>query len=48
VKLPKRSTSFKAQAFGIFSGARVIRGPDWDWANQDGKFNHCRVGDNFF
>ncbi|XP_070207241.1 E3 ubiquitin-protein ligase MIB2-like isoform X2 [Littorina saxatilis] len=36
VKLPKRSTSSKVQAFGIFGGARVIRGPDWDWANQDG------------
>ncbi|KAL8597671.1 hypothetical protein ACOMHN_012638 [Nucella lapillus] len=36
VKLPKRSTSTKLQAFGIFAGARVIRGPDWDWANQDG------------
>lgn len=36
VKLSKRSTSYKLQAFGIFAGARVIRGPDWDWANQDG------------
>nr|KAG5706441.1 hypothetical protein BaRGS_032834 [Batillaria attramentaria] len=36
VKMSKRSTSAKVQAFGIFSGARVIRGPDWDWGNQDG------------
>ncbi|XP_076451945.1 E3 ubiquitin-protein ligase MIB2-like isoform X2 [Babylonia areolata] len=36
VKLSKRSTSSKLQAFGIFAGAQVIRGPDWDWANQDG------------
>lgn len=38
VKMSKRSASSKAQAFGIFAGARVIRGPDWDWGNQDGEF----------
>jgi E3 ubiquitin-protein ligase mind-bomb len=21
---------------GIFVGAKVVRGPDWDWSNQDG------------
>ncbi|XP_013397887.1 E3 ubiquitin-protein ligase MIB2 isoform X2 [Lingula anatina] len=36
VKVPKRSTSVKLTAKGIFSGAKVVRGPDWDWASQDG------------
>lgn len=39
-KMPKRKetqNSTRAQSFGIFSGAKVIRGPDWDWGNQDGK-----------
>ncbi|XP_068753853.1 E3 ubiquitin-protein ligase MIB2-like [Montipora capricornis] len=26
----------KVQARGIFPGAQVKRGPDWDWGNQDG------------
>ena len=26
----------KVQAKGMFSGASVTRGPDWDWGNQDG------------
>ncbi|KAL3861794.1 hypothetical protein ACJMK2_007813 [Sinanodonta woodiana] len=36
VKVPKRLNSVKVQAWGIVSGARVVRGPDWDWGNQDG------------
>ncbi|XP_012946086.1 E3 ubiquitin-protein ligase MIB2 [Aplysia californica] len=38
VKVPKRSQSHsqKVQAMGVFAGARVCRGPDWDWGNQDG------------
>ncbi|WAR14989.1 MIB2-like protein [Mya arenaria] len=28
--------SVKAEAKGTFAHARVIRGPDWDWGNQDG------------
>ncbi|RNA37255.1 E3 ubiquitin- ligase MIB2 isoform X2 [Brachionus plicatilis] len=32
----KRSGSVKITAKGIFSGATVIRGPDWEWQNQDG------------
>ncbi|XP_021361019.1 E3 ubiquitin-protein ligase MIB2-like isoform X2 [Mizuhopecten yessoensis] len=39
VKMPKRKDSVnsnKIQSWGIFPGARVLRGPDWDWANQDG------------
>ena len=26
----------KVEAKGIFAGAQVMRGPDWDWGNQDG------------
>ena len=26
-------------ATGIFSGAKVIRGHDWKWKNQDGMLN---------
>ncbi|KAJ8320485.1 hypothetical protein KUTeg_002072 [Tegillarca granosa] len=39
VKMSKRkdvSNSSKIQVSGIFGGSRVIRGPDWDWGNQDG------------
>lgn len=38
VPLPKRSSksSVKITAKGIFVGARVTRGYDWDWGNQDG------------
>ncbi|KAL5015310.1 hypothetical protein ScPMuIL_009580 [Solemya velum] len=38
VKVGKRNSAnlTKIKAIGIFSGARVVRGPDWDWANQDG------------
>ena len=25
-------------AKGIVSGAKVVRGPDWDWDNQDGQW----------
>ncbi|KAK3104710.1 hypothetical protein FSP39_008391 [Pinctada imbricata] len=39
VKVPKRQdvvNSNKLSSYGIFTGARVVRGPDWDWGNQDG------------
>ncbi|XP_045161724.1 E3 ubiquitin-protein ligase MIB2-like [Mercenaria mercenaria] len=36
VKVPKRRDSTKIQSMGNFAGARVVRGPDWDWGNQDG------------
>lgn len=36
--MPKRQGAVKIQAKGIFVGAKVVRGPDWDWANQDGSF----------
>ncbi|RWS07269.1 E3 ubiquitin-protein ligase MIB2-like protein, partial [Dinothrombium tinctorium] len=38
VEMTKRSSknAVKIQARGIFVGARVVRGCDWDWGNQDG------------
>lgn len=37
--MPKRAlkNTVKIQAKGIFVGAHVVRGYDWDWGNQDGK-----------
>ena len=37
VKMPKRVDSAKVTSRGIFTGAKVVRGPDWDWGNQDGE-----------
>ena len=37
MKVQKRKESVKLEAKGNFPGARVVRGPDWDWGNQDGK-----------
>uniref|UniRef100_T1JDF9 RING-type E3 ubiquitin transferase n=1 Tax=Strigamia maritima TaxID=126957 RepID=T1JDF9_STRMM len=34
-----RAGALKIQAKGIFVGAKVMRGPDWDWGNQDGGDN---------
>ena len=34
--------STKIQLKGIFVGASVIRGPDWEWGNQDG--NRGNIG----
>lgn len=36
VELEPRRGCQKSQLRGIFIGARVIRGPDWDWGDQDG------------
>ena len=37
VEVPPRKGSRKVEAVGIFPGATVIRGPDWQWGNQDGE-----------
>ena len=37
-KVSKRNGSTPCQLRGIFAGAKVVRGPDWDWGNQDGKY----------
>ena len=44
MKVSKRRDSSKIQVMGNFAGARVVRGPDWDWGNQDGR---CTVGLNW-
>ncbi|XP_071805761.1 E3 ubiquitin-protein ligase MIB2-like [Asterias amurensis] len=36
VEVPPRSKSTKCKALGMFPGARVMRGPDWEWKEQDG------------
>jgi len=36
VKVGRRNKAVKIEARGIFVGARVVRGPDWDWGDQDG------------
>ncbi|PAA73171.1 hypothetical protein BOX15_Mlig033066g2 [Macrostomum lignano] len=36
VSVGKRRGCVKMDARGIFAGARVVRGPDWDWGRQDG------------
>ncbi|CAH1773486.1 unnamed protein product [Owenia fusiformis] len=35
-KVPKRVNAAKIPTKGILQGAKVVRGPDWDWGNQDG------------
>ncbi|XP_049843761.1 E3 ubiquitin-protein ligase MIB2 [Schistocerca gregaria] len=36
VDMPPRKGGVKLQLKGIFIGAKVVRGPSWDWGNQDG------------
>jgi hypothetical protein len=36
VEMGPRKGCAKVQMKGIFVGAKVVRGPDWDWSNQDG------------
>lgn len=36
-----RRKSKKITARGIFPGARVVRGVDWQWEDQDGKKTVC-------
>lgn len=36
VRVPTRQNSTKIQLKGIFVGAKVVRGPDWEWGQQDG------------
>ncbi|XP_022251627.1 E3 ubiquitin-protein ligase MIB2-like [Limulus polyphemus] len=35
-EMSKRQGAVKLLVRGIFPGAKVTRGPDWDWGNQDG------------
>lgn len=36
VRVPPRNGSVKIEMKGIFVNAKVIRGPDWEWGQQDG------------
>ncbi|XP_065355557.1 E3 ubiquitin-protein ligase MIB2 [Calliphora vicina] len=36
VRVPSRKGSKRIQLKGIFVGAKVVRGPDWEWEQQDG------------
>ncbi|XP_041378188.1 E3 ubiquitin-protein ligase MIB2-like [Gigantopelta aegis] len=36
MKVSKRLNCSRTQSWGIFTGAKCVRGPDWDWGNQDG------------
>lgn len=41
VEVSQRKSAEKIPLQGIFVGAKVIRGPDWDWGNQDGGDGKC-------
>ncbi|XP_071946064.1 E3 ubiquitin-protein ligase MIB2-like isoform X3 [Antedon mediterranea] len=46
VRMPKRQGGTKIQSRGLFPGAKVARGPDWDWNHQDGgEGKHGKVND---
>lgn len=40
VRVPTRQSSTKIALRGIFVGAKVCRGPDWEWGQQDGGDGH--------
>lgn len=40
VRVPPRNGSVKIEMKGIFVNATVVRGPDWEWGDQDG----CKPG----
>ena len=37
VQVRKRGGEKQARLHGFFQGAKVKRGKDWEWGNQDGK-----------
>ena len=39
-RVKARYYSRKLSAMGTFYGAEVVRGADWQWANQDGMASH--------
>ena len=47
MKVSKRLNCPKTQSWGIFTTAKCVRGPDWDWGNQDGNvfFKNYSVND---
>ena len=40
MEMPSRQMSEKVKLWGIFPGAKVKRGPDWKWNNQDGRYKN--------
>jgi len=46
--VPAREQSAKMEISGLFAGARVVRGMDWSWGDQDGNDNDIIVTDCFF
>ncbi|XP_071110074.1 E3 ubiquitin-protein ligase MIB2-like isoform X2 [Haliotis cracherodii] len=36
VEVKKRTTCLMLRSLGLYPGARVVRGEDWNWGNQDG------------
>ena len=46
VLVPARFFSQGIKVMGIYPGARVVRGNDWKWGDQDGKL--CGVADTGF
>lgn len=43
MRLPPRNGSVKIEMKGIFTGAKVVRGPDWEWGQQDGGNNKIGI-----
>lgn len=41
VRVPPRSGSVKIEMKGIFVGAKVVQGHDWEWGCQDGGQGEC-------
>ncbi|CAL4158048.1 unnamed protein product [Meganyctiphanes norvegica] len=41
IEVAQRKNSSKIPLMGIFVGAKVVRGPDWDWGQQDGGEGKC-------
>jgi len=42
-EVPAREHSAKMEVKGLFVGARVVRGVDWHWGDQDGSELHYSV-----
>lgn len=53
IDLPVRANLRKCELRGIFPGAKVVRGFNWEWGNQDGgegivKHNTCHILLSFY
>ena len=43
--MPPRKKSQKIRVMGIFPDATVVRGRDWQWADQDGGYRPAQAPD---